>query len=431
MASTSRPERARCGQRAPVFLFQLRQHSFLVVLAAGLLFAMRVSGQSYQFSIRNPEESELSNFRPNARDISFINIGPLHGQAAIGLGYLYNDNAAITNTGKLSLNQVFEDLAVDLSWIITPSNQLNFTTDARLQENFYSNGRNRVNLQILPGSKLEFKGSVGPVVIRAFEQFAILQDPVTDPTVTNVTNLDRLINTVGVEAIVPLHDSSFGMEFDYTYRDNLSGGTSFDSAVFYRHSFRLAANYSINFSPVLWYGIEASATDNLSNGDAQDVRTLSVGPFVRGQLSRLVDVDLDAGLTFTNVSALDQPTYYVGVRLRHQVFRTFQYAVGYAHDIDISTGSSISEDNKFYFAARLDVLPIWAISAGPFVNLGHIVIPVSRNYTQWGVSAGSVFKLRKDLLFQIYYRYVTRDTDVSTVGHYNQNLVSLELSYVF
>ena len=97
-----------------------------------------------------------------------------------------------------------------------------------------------------------------------------------------------------------------------------------------------------------------------------------------------MDVDLSAGLTLTNLSAIN-PTYYVGVRLRHQVFRTFQYVLGYAHDIDISTGSSISEDNKLYLAGRLDILPVWAVSAGPFLNLGHIVTPVTRDYTQWGV----------------------------------------------
>jgi opacity protein-like surface antigen len=429
MPSTPRPESIRFRQRALVFLPQLRQHSLLVVLAVSLLFTVKVCGQGYQFSIRDPQDSEYRNFRVNDRDLNFINIGPFHGQAAIGLGYLYNDNAAVTSTSRLSLNQIFEDLAVDLAWVISPSNQLTFTTDARLQENFYSNGRNRLNLQILPGSQLEFKGSVGPVFIRAFEAFAIVQDPVTDPTVTNVTNLDRLINTVGVEAIVPLHDASFGTEFDYTYRDNLSGAT-FDGSTFYRDSFRLAANYSINFSPLLRYGIEASATDNLATGNSPDVRTLSIGPFLRGQLSRLVDVDLGAGLTFTNLSALDQPTYYVAVRLRHQVFRTFQYILGYSHDIDISTGSTISEVNDLYVAGRLDILPVWAVSAGPFLNLGHIVTPVTRNYTQWGVTAGSEFKLSKNLNFDIYYRYVFRDSDAG-VGHYKQNLVSFELSYVF
>jgi hypothetical protein len=429
MASTPRPQGIRSRQRTPVLLSQLRQHSsFIMVLAASLLFTMKVSGQFYQFSIRDPQESEISTFRLNDRDLNFINIGPFHGQAAIGLGYLYNDNASITTTGRLSLNQIFEDLAVDLAWIITPSNQLTFATDLRLQENFYSNGRNRLNVQILPGSELQFKGTVGPVIIRAFDQFAILQDPVTDPTVTNVTNLDQLINTVGIEVVVPLHDASFGTEFDYTYRDNLSGAT-FDAGALYRHSLRLGANYSINFSPLLRYGIEASATDNLGSGNAPNVRTFSIGPFVRGQVSRLVDVDLGAGLTLTNLSAIN-PTYYVTVRLRHQVFRTFQYLLGYVHDIDISTGSSISEVNDFYLAGRLDILPVWAVSAGPFLNLGHIVTPVTRNYTQWGVGAASVFKLSKNFNFDIYYRYVFRDSDAG-VGHYKQNLVSFELSYVF
>jgi hypothetical protein len=234
---------------------------------------------------------------------------------------------------------------------------------------------------------------------------------------------------VGVEAIVPLHDASFGMEFDYTYRDNLSGDTA-AGAVLYRDSFRLAANYGIYFSPVLKYGIEASATDNLATGGAPNVRTFSIGPFVRGQVSRLVDVDLDAGLTFTNLSALDQPTYYVDVRLRHQVFRTFQYVLGYSHDIDISTGSAISEDNKFYAAGRLAILPSWAVSAGPFVNLGHIVTGGKGNYTQYGVDAGSTFRLGKNLSFDIQYRYVFRNSD-NAGGNYKQNLVSLELSYVF
>ena len=105
MASTPYPQRMRCRERALAFLFPLRQHSVLVLLATSLLFVMKVCGQSYQFSIRDPEGSEISNFRRNDQDLNLINIGPLHGQAALGLGYLYNDNAAVTTNSRLSLNE--------------------------------------------------------------------------------------------------------------------------------------------------------------------------------------------------------------------------------------------------------------------------------------------------------------------------------------
>src|SRR5579862_4571245 len=98
MASTPSPESTRSRQRTPVLLSQLRQHSSFAVLAVSLLFAVKVYAQGYQFSIRNPQESEISNFRLNDRDTSFVNLGPFHGQAALGLGYLYNDNAAVTAT---------------------------------------------------------------------------------------------------------------------------------------------------------------------------------------------------------------------------------------------------------------------------------------------------------------------------------------------
>ena len=429
MASTLPPERIRCCHRAMLFLSQLRQQSSFVVLAASLLFAMKVCGQTYPLSIRNPRAPEFQNFRLNDQGANLINIGPFHGQGALGLGYLYNDNAGLGSKNIASENQIFEDFAVDLAWVVTPSNQLTFRTDAQLEESFYSNGQQRLFLQVRPGSALALTGTVGPVIVTAFDNFGIVQDPVPDPTVTGVTNLNRLLNTVGFQAVLPLHDASLGMEFDYIFRDNLSGDTG-DATVFYRNSFGLTGYYAIQSSPVLQYGIEATGTDNLGARNTPDIQTFSTGPFLRGRLTRLIDVDLGVGLTLVSMPELGPATYYVELNVRHEVSRIFQYYLGFTHDIDVSTGSSISRSNTTYIEGRLELHPNWAITAGPFFNWGHIVTPGVSDYTQWGITLATTVKLRKNLNLDIGYRYVLRDANTGG-GHYKQNAFSCELSYVF
>ena len=108
-----------------------------------------------QQSVRTPDVPPFTTFVPNPEEGTFVRVGPFSGTATLGLGYLYTDNAntsGTTGTGKLSLNEIFQDLDVDLAWPLSPFNRIDLRLGGQLQENFYSNGNNALNLAVRPGS---------------------------------------------------------------------------------------------------------------------------------------------------------------------------------------------------------------------------------------------------------------------------------------
>jgi hypothetical protein len=144
--------------------------------------------------------------------------------------------------------------------------------DGQLQENFYSNGANAINLEIFPGSNIQLQAKVGDVLLRTFEQFAIVQDPVSDPTISGQSNLNRLTNTAGLAATIPFYPFEVGLEFDYTYSDTIGGtnvpGTSSSSGQggTVRNTLTLGANLGYQISSYVNSGLEFNASTSYRAG---------------------------------------------------------------------------------------------------------------------------------------------------------------------
>jgi hypothetical protein len=181
-----------------------------------------------QESIRTPEPPRYQTFAVNPAEAVLFRAGPFSGTGDLSLSYTFNDNADTTGTtttgiSKISLNQIFENVDLNLAWVLSPLNRIDVQLGGQLQENFYSNGSQVLNLAI-QASQIRFQATVGDVLFQTYEQFAIVQDPVVDPTIAGQTNLNRLINTMGISASVPLYRAQAGLELDYTYSDILGGG---------------------------------------------------------------------------------------------------------------------------------------------------------------------------------------------------------------
>ncbi len=171
------------------------------IALACVSFALTAFGQQ---SVRTPDVPPFTEFVPNPEEQTLVRVGPFSGTAGVGVGYLYTDNANTTQnnanttqTGKLAENETFENLDVDLDWTLSPFNRIDLRLGGQLQENFYSNGTNALNVAIRPGSQIQLEAKVGEFLLRAFERFTIVQDPVSDPAVAGQTNLNRLRNTIG------------------------------------------------------------------------------------------------------------------------------------------------------------------------------------------------------------------------------------------
>jgi hypothetical protein len=414
-------------------------------LAAAIALAVAgssvsVFGQEFQQeSIRTPERPRYQNFAANPAEAVLFRAGPFSGTGDLSLGYTFNDNAnttgtsttgtSTTGTSKLSLNQIFENLDLNLAWVLSPLNRIDLQLDGQLQENFYSNGSQVLNLAI-QASQLRFQATVRDVLLQAYEQFAFVQDPVSDPTIAGQTNLNRLTNTIGMSASVPLYRAQAGLELDYTYNDILgSSGVGSQQAAFIRNSLHLGGNFGFEIAPSLTLGAELNASHNTGAGSF-DTNVISGGGFLRGNLTRLIEVDSGAGILIGEGPGF-QPQYYVYLSARHQISRNLQLLVGASHDVDFSSGEGVSLNNDFYIAAQLKASRRWTVEVSPFVNFGDVITgTLPGRYTQYGVTVDSSYLLSGHISIDLNYRFAKREGEGPS-SSYSQNLFSFAFRYEF
>jgi hypothetical protein len=384
-----------------------------------------------QQSVRTPDVPPFTTFVPNPEEQTLVRAGPFSGTAGLGVGYLYTDNANTTATEKESLNEIFENLDVDLDWPLSPFNRIDLRLGGQLQENFYSKGTNAVNLVILPGSQIQLEAKVGEFLLSAFERFTIIQDPVSDPALAGQTTLNRLSNTIGAGVDLPLYRADFNLTFSYTYSDQL-GGTAVSGAEggVLLNSFHLGSRMSFQLSPALSYGVEVNASYNAGNGP-HDFYVFSIGPFIRGHITPLLEVDAGIGPLLSAGPAGEPPQYYGFLALRYQLSRLLQLLAGVDHDTEFSSGLGVTQNNNVRLTVEANVTRQWTFTAGPYVNFGSVVTGLfPGSYTQIGVTMESVYKFTKRLTGDFSYRFTKRNGG-GTGGSYTQNLVSVGLNYHF
>jgi hypothetical protein len=408
-------------------------------------------GQEFrQESIRTPEPPRYQTFAVNPAEPGLFRAGPFSGTGDVALGYSYNDNAATTGTtttgaskttgvSKISLNQVFENVDLNLAWVLSPLNRIDLQLDGQLQENFYSNGRQLLNVAI-QASQIRFQATVGDVLLQTYEQFSFTQDPVVDPTIAGQTNLNRLTNTMGISASVPLYRAQAGLELDYTYSDILGGGgvaspqaggaVASQQTAFIKNSLHLGGNFGFEIAPSLTLGVEVNGSHNTGAGSL-DTNVISGGGFLRGHLTRLIELDTGAGILIGEGPGVGQPQYYVYLFARHQVSRNLQILVGISRDIEFSSGQGDAVNNGFRIAAQLSASRRWSIVAASFVNFGDVITgTLPGRYTQYGVTLDSSYLLSQHISINLNYRYAKREGEGSS-GSYAQNLFGFAVTYKF
>ncbi|MBV8214821.1 MAG: hypothetical protein JOZ08_16565 [Verrucomicrobia bacterium] len=384
-----------------------------------------------QQSVRTPDVAPFTTFAPAPEEGTFIRAGPFSGTAGLGVGYLYTDNANTTDIEKLSMNEVFESLDVDLAWPLSPFNRIDLRLGGELQENFYSNGTNALNVAIHPGSQIQLEARVGEFLLTAFERVTIIQDPVSDPSIAGQTNLNRLSNTIGAGVELPLYHADFGVTLSYTYSDQF-GGTSVSGAEggTLLNSFHLGSRLSFQFSPTLSYGLGGDATYNAGDGP-NDFYVFSIGPFIRGHITRLLEVDAGIGPLLSAGPAGEPPQYFGFLTFRYHVTALVQLIASFDHDTEFSSGLGITQNNNGRLGIQASLAPRWTFSATPFVNFGTVVTGAFPGaYTQIGVSTESVYRFTKRLTGDISYRFARRNGE-GPGASYSQNLFSVGLNYHF
>jgi opacity protein-like surface antigen len=412
----------------------------------GLLFLVLITSSSAQELVRTSAALlPIASFRRSPE--AFFYLGPFQEVLTGSAGVQYTDNVNLTDTDKISDLSFTLGLGLETTWVISHLNQLQFTFGGELMENFYSNGRSQVTFAVDPTSKIELKFEIGDLLVRLYDDFSYAQNPTTDPTATNTTNLNSFTNTIGAAVDADLNIAVLTLFADYSY--NSQSGTNVQgqanpTTTGTRETFRLGPSLTFRLSPTILYGLNATATRSTST-DAANVNSLNVGPFINGKLTKEFEFDLSGGLSLIDTKPSIAPTYYFSLVIRYQINRHSQLVFSGSHDLVFTTGTNLTEENLFKVGTQLDLTRWITFTVSPFINFGDVkttnlgvinsVSPGS--YTQFGIEAGLDWKLRKRWSTSLSYNFVRRESG-STIGtgttasnNYIQNTLALSLSYAF
>ena len=421
-------------------LFRLRC-IFMVSVVACLV---PITASQAQERIRTAaRELEIQEFR---KPETFVRLGPFQEELTGFTGIDITDNSNIVHTGKISRVSIFEGFNLNTIWTLSHINQLVFNFGGRLREDFYGNGTSNVNFSIAPNSQLQFKFAIDDVQVRLYDNFSYTQDPTTNPVATNTTYLNSFNNIIGAEVKKDLNQAIFTLSGDYSYNNesgtNAQGQTSGSSSGT-RNTFRVGSSLGFRWTPTVLYGIETSLSRTNGSsarvrGVSSNVNSINLGPFIRGEITRLTDVDFGVGATLLDAKPSVPPTCYVLAAVRHQFNRNFQLILSGSHELIFTTGADITEEYTFQAAAQLDLTRFITFTATPFLLLGDSkngsnqfnTGNIRGNFKEYVIEASLRWRPRRRLSTAVTYDFRRRDAETAT-GSYSQNTISFEINYVF
>jgi hypothetical protein len=240
---------------------------------------------------------------------------------------------------------------------------------------------------------------------------------------------------------LPFYHGDAGLEFAYTYSDQFGGtkATASEGGALL-NSFHLGEKVSFEFSPTLSYGLQVDTSYN-AGGGSSDFYVLSFGPFLRGHITPLLEVDAGVGPLLSAGPAGKTPQYYAFLEVRHQLSRLFQILEGVSHDSEFSSGLGLTQNNNVHLTAQATLTRQFTVTVGPYVNFGTVVTgELPGSYTQYGVEVDSRFRFSRHLSADISYRFSKRDSGGTTgevtaagvtTGRYTQSLFSVSVRYAF
>jgi hypothetical protein len=434
------------------FLRVLRSQLLIFVVPVAFFFfdITALRAQNYAFSSQERVRTaagrlEIQSFR---KPEAFFTVGPLQEELIGSVGLEFDDNANLAHTGKISRLRFYEALTLNTTWVLSELNRIEFAFGGSLNEDFYGNGKSQLNVGIAPDSLVQFQFAAGDFLFHVYDRFSYIQDPTTDASTANTTYLNNLTNTIGARVDADFNLVVLSLQTDYTY-NNRSGsnpeGTTSSNESGDRNSFRISPSLGFRLSPTILYGVEATlgrATGSTTTGavGSANVNSLSVGPFIRGALSRLTDIDFGIGANLLDAKPSVAPDYYLSAVIRHQFSPNLQLILSASHDILFTTGTDLTEETILQGALQFKLTRFITFSSSSYVSFGKDLTGtttasasssiVPGNFRQYGAAATLTWTPRRHLSAILGYNFIRRDADIS-VDTYSKNRIDFQINYTF
>ncbi len=426
----------KTSRKAPARKAEWPSKIFFVVLLA--LFAEESRSFAQESLRASLSQVPIAQFQVGKQP-SFVTVGPFRGTIYLGVGVQVDDNADLSSSKAKSEALFNQSLGADVKWDLSHLNEIDLRLGATLSEIVGGTTNRAVQLAIEPDSKIELKLVAGDFLFQVHDYFSIIQDPAQDPGASNQNSLNRITNDAGVQVNWFLAKLILTAGFDYSYSsdDGTGGNGNTNNINGLRSTIRPSLAAAVALTPTMNTGLEfvysktlsSSNNSGFATANSGEISSAAVGPFLRGKLTRLITLDLAAGLYDTDGQGIKPIDYYISLNVTHQISRYLQYVASFNRDLEFSTGTDVTKNNRFALGTRYLLRRNLTFSTDGFVGLGRVISGQNPgNFTQYGVDVGFGYNLSRRITTSLGYQFVLRDADL---GYYQRNLVDFNVSYAF
>jgi hypothetical protein len=404
------------------------------------LFSLALPGIA-QESIRPSETGTLASEarKPNGTTGNyFMKLGPVDFAAAASFGLEFNDNVGLSQTDRKADLIIRPGLELDGAWHVTQLNTLRFNLGFSYDAYMQHSDLDTRSILVAPGSELAFDVYVGGLLKLTFhDRFAVLQNPVDEPNLSNTARFDRFQNTAGVTALIDLNDLKFVVGYDHF--DYRTFGTDFD--FLNRREEQFFGSASLQLSDAIVTGVDGNTgLVHYLTGFNNDGVTWSGGPFFEFTLSNYTTLRIAGGyqgMNFDQNGASGDTSnfggWYGSVTVAQRLNQYWTHSISAGHEARLGLEVNFSEHTYVRYLAQWRINPRLTASIEAFAesaNESGTAAQNSEDAFRWGGSATLSWRLGKKLNAEIGYHYVNKDSDLR-LRDYHQNVGTFVIKYDF
>ncbi|EDY19597.1 hypothetical protein CfE428DRAFT_2773 [Chthoniobacter flavus Ellin428] len=409
---------------------------------AQAVFFCTVSGALAQESIRPSQTGSLASEarkEPENDGHYFMKAGPIDFNASASVGLEYNDNVGLSEVNRQSDLIVRPEINLNSVWHVTTLNTLRFNIGVAYSAYTQHSDLNTRSILLDPGSELSFDIYVGGILkINVHDRFAIIQNPIDEPTLSNTARFDRFQNTAGVTALLDFNDLKFVLGYDhFTYR---TFSDEFDFLD--RHEEQFYGSASLQLTDALVAGADLSgAVVKYQTGFNNNGTTWSAGPFLEATLSNYTKLRITAGYQGMNFDGNGEngdttnfAGWYGSVTISQRLNRYWSHSLSAGHEARLGLEVNFYEYDYVRYLAQWQINPRLNASIDGFVEnaneSGTMVAQDSENSLRWGAGISLGWRLGNKVSLNLGYHYVNKNSDLPLRDYY-QNVGTLGVSYTF
>ena len=447
----SRPTSTVVPRRRPLTVFT-KLFLFLAIGAAGNV--RQSSAQELTRDSFAGPETEQAAVDANTDESHYnLRVGPVRVLLDAQAGIEYIDNITYSERNRESDEVARFGLNLRALYALTRLNTIQFDIGVGFVRYIEHPDATNDNVYITPGSQLAFNIYAADIFrINFHDSFALLQDPVDQPDLSNVTDFGRFTNTAGVTVVTDLNTVVLTVGYDHFNYISLNS----DYDYLNRSSESVLGSVVYKLAPRTFIGVEGNFAYTEYD---QDVQNGSVGGSVGGYLDitfnpyiRLVArggfqyASFDHGYEQFNQFSSDGRAFpvntrfgddkeltdgYWSVALNHRInaYLTESLSAGRENDLGL-TSNYITENYVRYNIAWRASNTVTITGDGFYENDQESGGLFDEHLQRFGVTGTLGYQFTLKLSASLYYGYLRKDSDEADRSYY-QNTAGINVDYRF